>query len=269
MGEKELHNSTTDSRVDEILTGLAAGKRREQIAAELNYKNYKSLDIFMKRKNFEWDPKRNYYFPERDKPPIAEVLKKMNRPEGRVAQVLSLLKSGLDLKEIASQLKFYDHREMALFMKSKGYQWNEKESAYIYMEEKQSTPFESQTQHNDEGTTREPNEIMIDNTIGKGVNAMGVVMNEHSQQVISFLEIHKETLFELISSQMKMLQIPRYVVPGVCTTKSVHMNYGLDHLIREFSQEKNISQKDIVEVALIDFFKKYGFQSEVRTLVGQ
>jgi hypothetical protein len=268
MGEQEFHNPTVDSRVDEILTGLAAGKRREQIAVQLKYKNYKSLDIFMKRKNFKWDLKRNYYFPERDKPSISEVLKLMNRPEGRVAEVLSLLKSGLSLKEIASQLKFYDHRELALFMKSKGYQWNEKESAYIYVE-KQSTPIEPHPQHREERTTREPNDIIIENIIGTGVNAMGVVMNEHSQPVISFLENHKEALFELISSHTKMLQIPRYVVPGVCTTKSVHMNYGLDHLIREFSQEKNISQKDIVEVALIDFFKKYGFQREIMTLIGQ
>ena len=36
------------------------------------------------------------------------------------------------------------------------------------------------------------------------------------------------------------------------------MSHDLDLLVRNFSKERNISQREIFEVALIEFFKKYG-----------
>jgi hypothetical protein len=256
MGETAIQ--ATDNKVDEILTGLAAGKTREQIALELEYKNYKSLDIYMKRKDFEWDNKRGYYFPKRDRTPIVETLKLMDRPEGRVAAVLSLLKSGLDLKDISEQLKFHDHRELALFMKNKGYTWIEKDQTFI---------FSGKNNIKEESVTNVTNQTLKSSGINKGDNSMTI--NESTFEIMSFLENNKETLFELISTHSGEAKIPRYTIRGVYTTKSVSMNYGMDQLIKEYSQEKNVSQKDVVEVALIDFFKKYGFNSEVSTLIGQ
>lgn len=256
MGEKAL--LSTDKKVDDILTGLAAGKTREQIALELEYKNYKSLDIYMKRKNFDWDNKRGYYFPKRERTPLVEALKLMNRPEGRVAAVLSLLKSGLDIKEISVQLKFHDHRELALFMKGKGYTWGEKDQTFT---------FSGKNIISEESNTSVPDNSLNESGIKKGAKTM--LVNESSSEVMLFLENNKEALFELISTHASAARIPRYTIRGVYTTKSVSMNYGMDQLIREYSQEKNVSQKDVVEVALIEFFKKYGFQNEVSTLISQ
>lgn len=39
-----------DERVNEILRGLVEGKTRDELAKELGYKNYKTLDIYMRRK---------------------------------------------------------------------------------------------------------------------------------------------------------------------------------------------------------------------------
>jgi hypothetical protein len=86
--------------------------------------------------------------------------------------------------------------------------------------------------------------------------------------LLSFLKQHEETLHVLVSAQSTVGRIPRYILPGIPVTKSVHMNYGLDQLVREFSQEKNMSQRDIFEVALVAFFKKYGYHQEVDTLLG-
>jgi hypothetical protein len=40
-------------------------------------------------------------------------------------------------------------------------------------------------------------------------------------------------------------------------------------MIRDFSDEKNISQKEIFEIALIDFLKKYGYHKEVSVMLSQ
>jgi hypothetical protein len=254
MGETALQS--TDKKVDEILTGLAAGQTREQIALELGYKNYKSLDIYMKRKNFDWDNKKNYYFPKKDRTPIDEELKLMNRPEGRVAAVLSLLKSGLDIKEISVQLKFHDHRELALFMKGKGYTWGEKDQTFTFSGKNIISEDTSVTDNS-----------LNESGIKKGAKTM--LMNESDTEVMTFLENNKEALFELISTHASAARIPRYTIRGLYTTKSVSMNYRMDQLIREYSKMKNVSQKDVVEVALIEFFKKYGFRNEVSTLITQ
>lgn len=38
-------------------------------------------------------------------------------------------------------------------------------------------------------------------------------------------------------------------------------------LTAEFSKEKNITQREIVEAALIEFLEKYGFKREIETLL--
>lgn len=61
--------------------------------------------------------------------------------------------------------------------------------------------------------------------------------------------------------------IPRYAVPGIFVTKSVHMTNHLDQLVRDFSKEKNISQRELFEVALVGMFQKYGYMDEIETLL--
>lgn len=38
-------------------------------------------------------------------------------------------------------------------------------------------------------------------------------------------------------------------------------------LTGEFSKEKNISQREVVEGALIEYLQKYGFKREIETLL--
>jgi hypothetical protein len=38
--------------------------------------------------------------------------------------------------------------------------------------------------------------------------------------------------------------------------------------VRDFSKEKKISQREIFEVALVEFFRRYGYEREIETLLG-
>lgn len=40
---------------------------REEAAKELNYKNWKSLDMYMRRKNFVYDRKQGQYIPAQNR----------------------------------------------------------------------------------------------------------------------------------------------------------------------------------------------------------
>ncbi|MGG3887329.1 hypothetical protein [Brevibacillus panacihumi] len=241
-----------DDRVNKILSGLAAGQSRDQLAEDLGYKDYKGLNMYMNRQNYKWDPTRKNYFPANEKSDrqLDEVAK---AAEGRVARILSMLKKGMETKEIAKQLRFTDHREMAVYMKEKGYTWNDEEGTYVFTSVQVEEP-----------------EQTIQENLSIGSQLLGPSIGlERYLPLLDLLDRHKERLLStLLSEQLVADQIPRYIVRGVHVTKSVHMAYGLDQLVKEFSQETNVSQKEIFEVALIEFFKKYGYQKEIQTLVG-
>ncbi|MEW9702598.1 hypothetical protein [Paenibacillus sp. SI8] len=265
MTQAMAYKEDKDDKVRFILMSLSAGKSRDQLAVELNYKDSKSVDTYMKRKNFEWDSVRKSYFPVKEKKSSVNVLP---NPEGRVATILSLFKNGADAKEIALQLKFRDHREMALYLKSKGYVWDVEQSTYVYKSEYKDAGYKPMIKETKEKALEvkqsEPDEVKL-----RAGGAPPMPYTENSMKLINFLEINKEVLMDIINNQSNVMQIPRYLIPGVCITKSVHMNYGLDQMTREFSLEKNVSQKDIFEVALVDFFKKYGYHKEISVLIGK
>jgi hypothetical protein len=76
-------------------------------------------------------------------------------------------------------------------------------------------------------------------------------------------------LQSLLEASVASGQIPRFTLPGLFVTKSVHMTNALDKMVRDFSKEKNLNKREIFEVALIEFFQKYGYTREVETLLQQ
>ena len=88
--------------------------------------------------------------------------------------------------------------------------------------------------------------------------------------MLDYLLDNEGVLRQLLGGENKIESqgsIPRYAVPGIFVTKSVHMINHLDQLVRDFSKEKNISQRELFEVALVEFFQKYGYKDEIETLI--
>ena len=51
-------------------------------------------------------------------------------PTGKVATIISMFEKGLDAKEIAKTLRFSSNQEMADYMKSKDYLWDNQRKNY-------------------------------------------------------------------------------------------------------------------------------------------
>jgi len=62
-------------------------------------------------------------------------------------------------------------------------------------------------------------------------------------------------------------KIPRYALPGLVRTKAIYMSDMVSKLTAEFSREKNVTQREIVEAALVEYLQKYGFKKEIDTLL--
>ncbi len=77
----------------------------------------------------------------------------------------------------------------------------------------------------------------------------------------------RDDIYDLLSGTKEDGIIPRYIVPGLVRTKAIYMSDMIAKLAGEFSKEKNITQREIVEVALIEYLQKYGFKREIETLL--
>lgn len=262
-----------DERVKEILQGLAEGKTREELALTFGHRNYKTLDIYMRRKNFTWDRLKQTYVPAFSRID-AEAISAGPAPSTKVANVLSFFeKEDADPRVIAKQLGFSDHRELASYMKGKGYEWSSEKKNYVRKIGLVEEEFELES---DDGNVVPLSDWSGDGNSSKRFTEPGGTLprTDFSElgrflPLLEMLEKNKDRLFSLILPGSDGGKVPRYMVPGVLVTKSVHMPNTLDNLVREYAREKNISQRDIFQVALIDFFRRYGYEREIDTLLGE
>ena len=84
---------------------------------------------------------------------------------------------------------------------------------------------------------------------------------------LRFLYEKRDDIYQLISGTREDGQIPRYAIPGLVRTKAIYMSDTIAKLAGEFSKEKNITQREVMEAALVEYLMKYGFKREVGALL--
>ena len=195
---------------------LTLGKRREELAIVFSHKNYKTLDVFMRRKGYIWDRDKQVYVlkgvkPKKDieKTPTTKTLQ----------QALNLFEAGEDPKEVARQLGFKSHLALASYMTEKGYAWNQETQNYQYRVG-QDSPEQTSP-----------------------VDAEETVSNNGAKP------------------------IPRYNLPGVRVVKTLQVSNSLNELLKQFAEEKDIKQREFLEIALIEAMDRYGYAAEVKGIL--
>ena len=240
-----------DKQVDLILKRLEEGFNREEIAQELNYSNPISLDNYMRRKNFSWDSRANNFVPAVEKY-SAKGRDNMLPLRGvsRVDQIISLFDQGeADPRDIAIQTGFNNHKEMAKYMASKGHEWDARSQTYKKIKARSSDKAKSGLA--ELGSSIESEEMKDAIDAPKGIESIIPYLQSMIQQNM------------LGNDQQNTQTMPRYMVKGTLGTKTVHMANTLDHLVKTYSKEHNVSQREIFEIALIEFFQKYGYRDEL------
>lgn len=259
IAETELNQAPVyDDGVRKVLANLEQGKTRDELSDEMGYANHKSLDMYMRRRNFRWNAARQNYEPmPAHRAPVAE------RPATqKAAQVISLLgQDGADPKAVAKRLGFKDHLEMAQYMKGHGYRYDNEIGNYVrqygQMDEEESETGGAMAAC--DGVGERPVEAV---THESGLEELAEYM-----PILELLRKNKDKLVDLLVPGAKTGEVPRFTVPGMPVTKSVHMSHLLDQMVRAYSTEKNISQRDIVQTAIIEFFRRYGYERQIETLL--
>ena len=237
----ECKEPVFDRKVNKVLELLEEGKDKETIAEELGYTNPISLDNYMRRRNFAWESRQKKYVPASEKY-SAQGRNNILKLKGisKAALVISLFtEDGADPRDIAEQTGFVSHNDMAVYMKRKGYEWDTKKANYV----------KANTEDEDGETNT--------SQINVGSEAMEEILKEILHGINDLKGGRKKGKGKKEIGE-EASEIPRYIVNGSYGTKAVRMNSVLDHMITAFSKETYISQREIVEVAIVEFFLKYG-----------
>lgn len=240
-----------------ILKCLMQGITREDLAAKLNHKNYRTLDMYMRRRGYFWDSERQTYI-KKTNPNINTNYEYSNF--GKVEKIISLFDTGLEPLDIAKKVGMADHRAMAEYMKSKGYIWSHEKHNYIPLKgeimSEQHIDFKDDLEKSDYNKVSAQNQNSPHDELEKLENLL---------PMLEMISRNKENLAELLCISSSTT-LPRYSVGGITITKSLCMSHSLSQLVKEFSKEKNISQREIFEISIIEFLKKYGYENEVNAL---
>ena len=247
-------NNEVELKIQRILELCKAGNNRHEVAKILVYKDYKGLHAYMQRHQYTWNDSIQSYQPLKEyqkQLKTERVLRKFeDGASSKPARIISMFSKKLEARDIAKKLGYESHKVMAVYMKSRGYTWNVEMGNY----------------------ERDSN-IVVDEDEANEAQDIGIAGQEANGtryfDILELLDSKKERLMELLNSYSNDdMAMPRYVIGGLCVTKSVHMVTGLDLLIREYSTEKNISQKDMFQIAMIEFLKRHGYKREVEALIG-
>lgn len=84
--------------------------------------------------------------------------------------------------------------------------------------------------------------------------------------ILKLLDDNKSKLIELLNGQPKQGEISRYIIQGDVKTKSIKIVSTLERLMYDFCEVANLTQKEMLEVAIIEFLKKYGYKEELKPL---
>ena len=227
-----------DERVQEILDLLAEGWTREEIANR-NGKGWKSVDQYMRRRDYCWSTEQQTYIPKTDEPePLSAAA--MQSIHTKAAQIIRMLDvKHPNIRQTATKQGFQSIEEMGEYMKSQGYIWNDEIENY-----------------QEDLTTTRPvaTESAIDSSSEQEMTADELIRYLVQQQ------IKLRSLLQLESSN----RIQTFTFKGVKTNKTLTMASSVATLLEDYQKEYNLTQRAIVETALAEFFQKYGYHDQLK-----
>ncbi|WP_157950828.1 hypothetical protein [Peribacillus acanthi] len=254
-----------DRRVNEILKGLDEKIPRDELAKRFGHKNYKTLDIYMRRRNFTWDQALQNYVPKQENDRMGNNERSM--PTHKAGMVIELLKQlDFNIEEICQKVGFRDHRELAEYMTAKSYVWSPEERNYVYKLDLEREVQNDKVQEMEEINPKSVPEDSL-RLLSNAVSDDILARLERFLPLFEMLDMHKERLLEVITPDSSSDTLPRYIVPGRTSGKTIQMAEPLQDMAVKFCNERNIKQRELFEIALIEFFKRNGYEYEVTKLM--
>ena len=146
-------------------------------------------------------------------------------------------------------------------MKTKGYEWNIHKNNYVKTVGRVDVPV-SVSQPETEPINPPVPAPVIQPTSGEIPEGL-----EEYLPFLRYLYENRDELYQLLTGTRDDGIIPRYALPCEVRTKAIYMSEVIAKLAGEFSKEKKVALKEVMEGALVEYLMKYGFKREVETLL--
>lgn len=229
-----------DSKIKTTLDMLAEGKTKEEIFTHFGNKNWSTIDMYFRRRGFRWN---GITFEPVTEAPTSAV-EDAQFIQTKAAQIVrQLTVKHVDIRQVAMKNGFPNVDELGEYMKAQGYVWSHTESNYMYDEklvQKAASP--------------------------SPVSFSGVDEWEGYQHLLDYLLSKKDRLLELLEREHNGT-LPRYKFKGAKANKTLGLPTSLQSLLNDFSKEFNVTQRDIIEISLAEFFKKYGYEEQLNQVL--
>ena len=220
--------SYDDPKIQKTLELLESGKTKQEIADHFGH-GWSGVDMYFRRKGFRWDGKT--FVPQTEKKASAqEESKHLATKAGQVIRQLN--QSEKNIRQIARRNGFDTVDELGEYMLGQGYRWNNEIENYEYTE------------------------------VAKVEKEKTSTMDDHHVELLQFLASNREKL-EALLGKTQDGTLPRYRFRGAKANKTLAFPTSLVTLLSDFSNEFNVTQRDVVEVALAEFFMKYGYAEQL------
>lgn len=230
-----------DTKIKETLAMLAQGKSKEYIVTHFGNKNWSSVDVYFRRRGFRWNGTTFEPVAETSLS-AAEEAKFIQTKAAQIVRQLSVKHA--DIRQIAIKNGFPNVEELSEYMKSQGYVWDSTMKNYTY----------------DETSVQKAASSSSNLSINKEEGL------ENYQHLLDYLLTKKERLFELLEIENNGT-LPRYKFKGAKANKTLGIPTSVQTLLNDFSKEFNVTQRDIIEIALAEFFKKYGYEEQLNQVL--
>lgn len=223
-------------KIQKTLELLASGKSKQEIADYFGH-GWSGVDMYFRRKGFRWDGKT--FVPQAEKKVSAqEESKHLATKAGQVIRQLNQTEK--NIRQIARRNGFDTVDELGEYMLGQGYRWNNEIENYEYTEVAKVEKEKTSPRYEEKAST----------------------MDNHYVELLQFLASNREKL-ETLLGETQDGTLPRYRFRGAKANKTLAFPTSLMTLLSDFSNEFNVTQRDVVEVALAEFFMKYGYAEQL------
>lgn len=233
-------NQQHDKKTLDILKFIDEGKSREEIAKHYGNKTWNSIDMHMRRRGFNWEDGR--YVEESAKQMVSAVEESISI-NTKAAQIVRMLDiKNPNPRQVAQKQGFENVDQMGKYMQSQGYVWLDEKMNYMYDETHTSPTTSISTVSSSE----------IGNEFTNDHLTLLNALVDHQDELLLWLQYSKDG------------QVPHYKFKGTAAQKTLTMTSSSITLLNDFSKEFNVSQRIIVEAALAEYLKKYGYAPQVQ-----
>lgn len=256
-------NNTTAQAYDEqeanILKELSNGNTRENLYKKYGYSSIRTMDAFFRRRGFIV---KNGKYIKRD-----EYRSKMlDQISGNIpfrAQMIAekFKKDGIlaNPSDIATTFGFENYSEMNAYMRDNNMFYNSATKSYEARLDKPVNLLPELAERDAKIELARQRTTKTENEDGSS--------NYYS--FLNYLYENKERLIELCTPSLSENMPQRYLIPGGKKVKSIYLSKGLSAIIDDFARSRNITIREIVEGAVIEYLIKYGYRTEIEILLSQ